>query len=133
MRRVSSVQSISAYSVTRVSSTDPYYSSTTSLRQRSSSREGSAGSDFLPSCEELAVRKSSYSWRKNFDMDLRRGGNKDDLARGDKRKDLTWGGERDNLTRGESRDNLTREKSKVDLKREDDSKDLTKGKMEKKC
>ena len=50
------MQSISAYSVTRVTSTDPYYSSTTSLRQRSSSSEGSVCSDFLPSSEEMVVR-----------------------------------------------------------------------------
>ena len=118
MRRVSSVQSISAYSVTRVTSTDPYYSSTASLRQRSSSREGSAGSDFLPSCEELAVRKSSYSWRKNFDMDLRRGGNREDLASGENQGDMTRGGKRENLTRGENTE---------DLKMEENSKDLTRG------
>ena len=86
--RVSSVQSISTYSVARVTSTDPYYSSTASLRQRSSSREGSICSDFHPSFEELVVRKSSYSWRQNFDMDLRSGGNRDDIARGKNREDM---------------------------------------------
>ena len=72
MRRVSSVQSINHSSSARISSMDSFYSSNTSIRQRSRSRERSISSEFSSGYGDLPIRKSSYSWRKNFDMNFTR-------------------------------------------------------------